>query len=58
MIYPIILLPNAANRGGKTKKLNWQPLSFKIDTAIGSVPESYITLYYIELLRLQDFQNT
>lgn len=60
MIYPIILLLNATNRGGGgQKKLNWQPLSLEVDTAIGSVPESYITLNYCvyKIFRTLDLQS-
>lgn len=59
MIYPIILLLNATNRGGGQKKLNWQPLSLKVDTATGSVPECYITLNYCvyKIFRTLDLQS-
>lgn len=45
--------------GGEQKKLNWQPLSLKVDTAIGSVPESYITLNYCvyKIFRTLDLQS-
>lgn len=41
------------------KKLNWQPLSLKVDTAIGSVPECYITLNYCvyKIFRTLDLQS-